>query len=370
MWRIAFRNLFQGRSRLVISTGGVALALLLILALDAIVAGTERQITAYIEHSGADVFISQAGVRTLHMSSSSLPLADANLVRNEPGVATVTPILYMTNMLAATDQRSLAYVIGLPGDAQMGIPWQMTAGTALPSPGEAVIDAAIAREAHLVVGSTVTILGRPFIISGLASGTTSLTNSVAFISFDDFATIRDANDTASFLLVKALPGVSPTALAARLRRDVPEVTVQTRGAFATQERQLVNDMSTDLVSIMNLVGFAIGLAVMALTVYTAALNRRAEYGVLKALGARMSHLYRIVIAQAGISVALGFVFALALTVGLAIVVPNVSSNVTLVIRVASLLKVGGVALVIAGLSAILPIWQIARLDPVRVFKGR
>ncbi len=41
---------------------------------------------------------------------------------------------------------------------------------------------------------------------------------------------------------------------------------------------------------MNLVGFLIGLAVMALNVYTATLARRAEYGVLKALGARNGHL--------------------------------------------------------------------------------
>ena len=36
MIRLAFRNLFQNKARLVISVGGVALALLLILSLDAI----------------------------------------------------------------------------------------------------------------------------------------------------------------------------------------------------------------------------------------------------------------------------------------------------------------------------------------------
>jgi putative ABC transport system permease protein len=370
MVRVAFRNLFQGHSRLIASIGGVALAMVLILTLDGIVAGTERQITAYIEHSSADVFVSQAGVRTLHMSSSSLPLADAQLVRNESGVASVTPILYMTNMIVAPDQRSLAYIIGLPEGARAGRPWQVTDGTAVPEHGQAVIDASIARQVHLAVGSTVTILGRPFIVSGLATGTTSLTNSVAFISFDDFAEIRDANDTASFLLVRAQSGVSPATLAARIQRDIPGITAQTRDQFATQERQIVDDMSTDLVSIMNLVGFAIGLAVIALTVYIATLTRRAEYGVLKALGARVSHLYRVVIIQAAISIGLGFALGFLLTLGLAAVAPVIASNVAVDIRAASLLKVGGVSLVIAGLSAILPIWQIARLDRAQVFKGQ
>jgi putative ABC transport system permease protein len=132
MLRVAFRNLFQNRTRLIVSVGGVALAMLLVLALDAIVAGAERQITAYIEYSGADVFVSQAGVRTLHMSSSSLPLNAVQQVRSQRGVASVTPILYMTNMVVAGGQRSLAYIIGLPPDAQTGGPWRTTSGATLP----------------------------------------------------------------------------------------------------------------------------------------------------------------------------------------------------------------------------------------------
>jgi putative ABC transport system permease protein len=146
--------------------------------------------------------------------------------------------------------------------------------------------------------------------------------------------------------------------------------VQTREQFATQERQIVDDMMTDIVSIMNLVGFAIGLAVLALTVYTATLSRRTEYGVLKALGARVTKLYRVVLAQAFISVVLGFAVGLALVLVLAVAVPAVAGNVALDVRAASLLKVGAVSLVVAGLSAILPIRGIARLDPAQVFKGR
>ena len=48
MISLAFHNLFQNRVRLLISVGGVALALLLILSLDAVFTGVERQITAYI----------------------------------------------------------------------------------------------------------------------------------------------------------------------------------------------------------------------------------------------------------------------------------------------------------------------------------
>lgn len=70
--RLAFRNLFQNKVRLVVSAGGIALALMLILALDAVLAGAERQITAYIDNSKADVWVSQSGVENLHMVTSSI----------------------------------------------------------------------------------------------------------------------------------------------------------------------------------------------------------------------------------------------------------------------------------------------------------
>ena len=75
-------------------------------------------------------------------------------------------------------------------------------------------------------------------------------------------------------------------------------------------------MGSSVVSLMNGFGFLVGLAVMALTVYMATLARRAEFGTLKAIGARNGHLYRTVLAQAYISVGLGLVTALAVALAL------------------------------------------------------
>jgi len=148
-----------------------------------------------------------------------------------------------------------------------------------------------------------------------------------------------------------------------------DVTVQLTSDFAAQERRVVKDMSTDVINIMNLIGFFIGLGVMALTVYTATLTRRAEYGVLKALGACNRHLYQAVLAQALFSVAIGFGVGVVFTWLLSAVIPRLGLNLTLIINGESLLKVGAVSLVIASFSALLPIRQIAGLDPAMVFRG-
>jgi putative ABC transport system permease protein len=92
--------------------------------------------------------------------------------------------------------------------------------------------------------------------------------------------------------------------------------------------------------------------------------------MLKALGARNRDLYGTVLAQAMLSVILGFLFGLALTLLLAILVPFLGANLLLEISLLSLLKVSGVSLVISGISAMIPVRQIAGLDPAMVFRGR
>ena len=369
MLHLAQRNLFQSKTRLAISMGGVALALTLMLALDAIVLGAERQITAYMDHSGADIFVAQSGVRTMHMTASWLPASTVAEIRQIDGVADAAPVLYLGAMMSVGQERAAVYLIGLPADASMGIPWQVVEGSTVPAQGEVVIDQSIADQAGVGIGDQVTILGRALTIRGLARGTVNLTNSIAFIAATDFVSMRKNAQTVSYVLVKTRPGVDPAAVITAIEARISGVTASTRPAFAAQERRVVKDMSTDIVTIMNSVGVIIGLAVMALTVYTATFARRAEYGVLKALGAGNRHLYRVVLGQALLSVALGLLLALAITGGLILIVPRLNPNLTLVLSAATLLRVAGTALLIAGVSAILPIRQIAGLDPAVVFRG-
>ena len=369
MLRLAFRNLFQNRVRFVLSAGGAALALVLILTLDAIFVGLERQITAYIDYSGADIIVSQRGVQNMHMASSTLPVTVVDAVRNVPGVETATPILYATNTVQMGEDQFVTYVIGVQPDALMGQPWHTTRGASAPVDGQTIVDYGLATRAGLDVGDTVKTLGQEFTIGGFSDGTSNFMNTITFITLDDFMRIRGRTDAVSFVLVRILPGETVREVYAHIEQAVPRATVQLRQAFAHEERQIVKDMSSDVVNIMNVIGFLIGLAVIALTTYLATLSRRAEYGTLKALGTRNRDLYRVVLIQGIISVVAGLALALFLTLLLAIAVPRFVPNMVLEISGLSLLRLSVLSLLIAGLASILPIQQIVGLEPAVVVRG-
>ena len=365
---LARRGLGRSRVRLAASVGGVALALSLTLSLDAIYAGVANQLTSYIDRAGADVWVAQSGVRNLHMVASWMPEAVTDETRAVDGVAEATPILYSTDTITASAERSVAYVIGLPAGAPMGGPWEVVEGSAQVGRGEIIVDRGFAQKAGVTLGDSVGVLGGEARIVGLSAGTASLINSVAFVAFDDFRALRGEAPVVSYVLVRVTSGASPETVASRIEATVPDVTALSRAAFADEERRLVTDMSADVISIMNVVGFVVGLAVVALTVYVATLARRREYGVLKALGARNRVLYRVVLTQAALSVAAGFVVGLAFTALLALAVPRTGSNLELALGIASIAKVALFATVIAGLAAVLPIRQVAGVDPAVVFR--
>jgi ABC-type antimicrobial peptide transport system permease subunit len=76
-----------------------------------------------------------------------------------------------------------------------------------------------------------------------------------------------------------------------------------------------------------------------------------------------------VIAQAVLSLTLGAGLAIGLVWLLGLVLPFVIPNIALVLTGQAVIRVGLAALLIGVIAALAPAWQMARLDPARVFRG-
>ena len=368
VFHLAFSNLVQSKPRLLLSVGGLGLALTLVLFFGAVFEGASGRLTVYVDRAGADVWVSQAGVRTMHMSSSALPASVADEVAAVSGVEQVVPILYSQDMIQAGGKDYIAYVFGVPPGAAMGGPWRIVEGASEPGRGEAIIDHAIAALAGVGVGDQVTVLGQVMRVAGLTAETSSLVSSATFISMEDFARVRGGGDVISFVLVKVKAGESAAAVSSRVGQNVGGVSVQTRAEFAAQERKIAKDMSADIISIMNTAGYVTGLAVIVLTVYIATIARRREYGVLKAIGIRNGRLYQVVVLQALISVGLALAAAVGITLLLSESIPRLNELMVLTLTAGSVLRVAAISVVLAGVAAILPARQLAGLEPVTAMR--
>ena len=361
---VARRQLFVRKGRTIAGIGGIATALLLVLALKAIFAGMEARLTAFIDRSGADVIVAQRGVRSMHMTESALPERSSQAIAALPGVAEARPILYVPATLERGDKRGLVYLIGEDTDAA---PIALARGRR-PGPGEIVLDRELAKSLGSPSGSTVRAFGHTFRISGEVSGFTLISNAFAFVRRQDLAAILRSPGVVSYVLVEARPGVDTGDLAARIEGTVPGVTASTREAFGRSERRLVGDMSTDIVRAMILVGFVIGVAVAGLVAYSSALSQLRDYAVLRALGLRARSALGLALAQVGAMVAAAFLLALALVWALAQLLPSLSPLLSLAIKPSDVAQALAVAGAVALGAAAFPAIRVSRIDPASVFR--
>ena len=358
----ARRQLLAKPGRTLAGVVGIAVALLLILALKAIFAGMETRLTAYIDATGADVIVAQEGVRTMHMTESALPLSTAAAVARIPGVAAAEAIIYEGAFVESAGDKSgiVALVGGGPIPA-------LEAGRA-PRAGEVVLDRALADELGVAVDERVRVLGTSLRVTGEVSGTAAITGSFAFVARETLARILEADDVASYVLVRAESGIDAAALARRIEDGIPRVTASTRRAFAASERAVVGDMSTDIVRGMILVGFVIGVAVAALAAYSQTLTQLRDYGVLRALGLRARGALAVVIGQVAAMVAAGFALALLLVFALALVLPLLSPTLALSVRAGDVTEVAAVASAVALAAALVPVVRVVRVEPASVYR--
>ena len=91
---------------------------------------------------------------------------------------------------------------------------------------------------------------------------------------------------------------------------------------------------------------------------------------LKALGVRNRHLYEIVLIQALLSVGMGFLAGLGITLLLSGLIPRMNELLVLSLSPGAVLRVAVISAVLAGLAALLPARQIAGVEPVAVIRRR
>ena len=359
---LARRQLLAKRGRAVAGVVGIAVALLLVLALKAIFAGMEGRLTAYIDSSGADVIVAQQGVQTMHMTQSALPTSAVASVARVPGVASAEGIVYKGAFVESVGDRSgiVAVVGGGPvPDLVVGAP---------PRAGEIVLDRALADNLAVGRGDTVRLLGSRLRVSGEVTGTAAISGSFAFVERQTLQTVLHAPNIVSYVLVRARPGVRTDALTKRIQRRLPGVTASTRASFAASERRVVGDMSTDIVRGMIVVGFVIGVAVAGLVAYSQTLTQLREFGVLRALGLSARRAVALVLGQVGAMIAAGFALALGLVWLLAEALPALSPTLVLSVRAGDVVQAGVVAGAVALGAALTPVVRVVRVEPASVFR--
>jgi putative ABC transport system permease protein len=364
---LAFRNLWQQKFRLVLSIGGVALAMMLIILLNGFLSGIYAQVTAYLDNTPTDLIIAQDGVMNLLGATSLLPANAEDQARGVPGVTQVMPIVSQFVIFDLHDEKIVAYMVGYDPE-QGGGPWQLQDGRFPAADDEVVLDWVMAQNHGFALGDAIDILDETFTVVGLSDGTNSWMASFFFVDKRAAERLLLTPGATSFLLLTLEPDADRTAVTDRLTRRLRDVEILPVNTVRQNDLDLLVQVFAAPLQMMVTIAFAVGTAILGMVIYTATVERAREYGVLKAVGAKNGHLYWLVTQQGLVTAVLGVILGISMAWLAARVIMDNSPKFLIVLEPNAVLLTSASGLVMGILAALLPARHVARLDPARVFR--
>lgn len=361
------RMLWGDRARFFVTAAGVGVVVALLLFLFTVYEGAQAEAIGYVSTRPVDAWVSHRNSTNLVRSVSYLP-EDLGLgLETVPGVARASPLLRVIASTRIRGEQATFFIFGIDPASPVTRP-EVVAGSAAPGDGELLLDRAFARKHRLGIGDTVRVQDRSFRVAGLSAGTNALVTHFGFSTLDDGQRLLGFDNVASYFLVEAEPGVAPEVVTDSLRRRFDEVNVFTAEQFV---RNNVDEMRSGVLPLLWSVtafGTAAGAAVLTLLLYGAVLERRADYALLKAIGAGHRWIDGLILRQALLVVGGGLAAGVVIFGASAVVFRRLIPEITFGVAPWVVLSTAGVALVLGLAAAWLPIHRLRRVYPGEVFR--
>ena len=368
MFFLAIKNLLEQRFRLAVSAFGVGLSVMLILVMWAILEGIVGQAGTYVKNTDAQVWVVQKGFTDIAHGFSVVPLALGGKLEAVPGVEDANPITGAAAEIETPNGKETLAVIGYDTRTGVGGPWRFATERVIPKPGEIVVDETFAETAGFEVGDELPLPDRPRRIVALTAGTNQFTNQLAFGELRDVQALVRLRGDVNFYAVRTDPGRT-TAVTEEIQRRMRGVTAFSRDRFVANNEREIKEGFQPILYVMVGIAFLVGLAIVGLMMYTAAIEKAREYGVLAAIGAHAGQLTGIVLWQAAITSVIGFVVGSLLLLPAGWAIGELAPKTQLEYP-PLLFAVVALASVLMGLLAsVVPVRRLARLDPATVFRA-
>lgn len=335
---------------------------MLILLLDGLWAGIDAKTTVYEDHTGADLYVAQPGTKNFFSTMSVIPATTAEEVRADPDVTWAAPVRGLFSIMSLHDTKIPAYLIGWePG--QPGGPWDLTEGREPTADDEIAVGQVLAGRHGVEVGDQLDVLGRKLTVVGIADADMFM-SSFVFMTHAATDELLRAPGTTSFVLVAT---DEPDAVRARI--EASGLAVLTRDELKANDLAVMSRPFAVPMRVMLAVAFAVGSMVIALTTYSAIVEHRHDYGIIKALGASRRDLYRVALTQSLIVATIGLVAGGVFFVLGRELITAVRPQFAIVLTSTAVARVVAVALVMGLVAAVLPASRLVRLDPSTAYRG-
>jgi len=349
MLAVTFADLWFRARQFLIAIFGVGLVLAVALAVTGLADGFHAEVEDLVDTVGASSWVMSNDAQGRVTAFAAFPEAAAAAVAREPGVHKASPLMFAASQVVHVGNSATPETVNLVGvvPGGLGAP-QVVSGRGVTGPGEAVVDSKVTNH----VGTTLTLAGQPHHVVGIVNGATML-GGVPLI----YMPIHDVQ--------QAVTGGRPLATAVVVNGTPANLP---HGLVALAPSTVVADTMGQLKSAVSSIDntrwlmWLIAAVIVAAMLYVAALERRRDFAVLKALGSSSRTLFLSLVLEAVVVTLLAAILAEALA---SLLTPTFAQPIDITPDARLVLPL--VAVVVGIVASVSALRRVTGADPAAAF---
>ncbi len=370
--KLAFRNLFHDRLRLIATVIGIVFSIVLVTVQMGLYVSFERMVTVMIDNADADLWIVPRGTKCFE-DPSMLDERERFRALAVDGVASAAPLVIgFAQWRTPSGGNTPIFMIGSDPRGDGLAPWNVIEGKAesLAIPGAVAIDRFYFDRLETTrVGDYAEIGDQKVQVLAITNGIRSFTTTPYVFSSIDRARAYTgtAANKASYFLVRVTPGVNVVQVRDRLRAQMPDTEVLTTAEFRARSADfwLFGTGAGAALFAGAVLGLIVGTVIVAQTLYSSTKDHLNEFATLRAIGSSGRYIHKVIIFQALLSALIGF--CLAAMIGWIVVLATADTALPVVITPLMTAALLVLTVLMCVVSAIAAIMKVTRIDPAMVF---
>jgi len=365
MLGMTFRNLLRRRVRSLLTMGGIAIGVGLIVALGAITEGVIRDFTALAAQGGAELVAKQANVADMGYSVIEERIGYA--IEAMPEVDDVSGVVW-----GFSSGRDVPFLMVFGIDPNgLGIQhFRVVEGERIRGRSEIMLGKAAADTMDKQVGDVLKLPGGIFRVTGIYETGVGYEEGGGVMALSDAQAAFDKPRQVSMLQIKVHDPAQVESVRAQIEhRFGDDVSVSTTATFIENSSDIQNTKA--MLGAIFALAILVGGVVVTNTMVMAVMERTREIGTLRAVGWRQARVLWMVLSE---SLLLGLIAAgLGILVGIGLnaalgAIPGFGSFISAAYTPQIFFQAIVVSLFLGAVGGLYPAWHASRLRPVEALR--
>jgi putative ABC transport system permease protein len=282
---VTFADLWFRARQFLIAVIGVGLVLAVALAITGLADGFHSEIESFVDSVGASSWVMSKAAQGRVTPFAAFPASEAAAIAQEPGVRQASPLVFAASQVVQVNGTAAPLTVNLVGVAPTGLGApHVVSGHGISGPGQVVVDSKV----NSKLGSTLISGGHTYTVVGVVDGATML-GGVPLVYMTVSAVdqiVAGGKALVTAVAVRGTPAHVPPGLVVLAPSDVVTDTL-------SQLKSAVSSIDNT-----RWLMWIIAAVIVASMLYVAALERKRDFAVLKALGSSSRTLFLSLVLEA------------------------------------------------------------------------